>query len=825
MAFQNSYNNYISRQKKNSTGLFKEKIKNSLGGVAVGNNTTLKSTNNVTPQMGSTTVTPNVLGKSTTTNINKSSNGVPHVNLTTPTNTLTTPTGSRSVSNPYQMNAHINANPIQPTILKGQIGGVKDNLNTNNTGTSINNTLTTQPTNVIQPITTPNIVPDTTPTTDGTIIDNSATGGTTGMMSLADINNALSIEGVNNSANQEDSLDVMVKELTGEEKPSMEFTEDDYKTMEQLAKSPMVQSSARASDKTPQQMAQELLEQQKAQLQKDWEQKKQELELQMKQAKESYQQSITDANNTYNDTDEELKLNRYQQQEDLAVDAQRRGIQYSPEQLALENVANINLNKNLADASKKRNELLNNLQIQINQSMENIVMGLQSATNTYNSSVSDLMSDYQKQMMDWAYNDQQTADERAWQEKQTLADQAFQKEMADLQNKWQAEQNALDRATYGSSRSGSGGYSGYGRSYYSSYRPWRNYSYGRYGYARNNWKNYSGSQGSYSNDVDLSTAEGQEAVLSTAKQASTDLFNAMNYGSPQELNAKGQLYTEEMGNLINEVKGKKNSKKVVDELEKTYNTALNHLFNEAYGRASGNAYKVGDTYIQPKTPYSEEYINSLKKTRMQDKVNFMREYGLKDEDGKTKGSSMLMASGLLNPEYFDPRYSTIYDPSKDKSNKNRSSRSSSSSSRSGWRTLTNDEKRKVAQAKHTSIAQMAQEQRRITEQRTKAQKQGGVYTNNMRKQTNDINLPTPKLSTTTKKKTTKKVTSTSKKNTIKFVQGKPASKKTTKKNTYKYGQPKKTTTKKKTYTYGRGKNTSKGTPLTTIIKNIFKKKK
>ena len=85
MAFQNSYNNYISRQKRNSTGLFKEKIKNSLGGVAVGNNTTLNKTSNVTPQTGATTVTPNVLGKSTTANISKNANGVPKVNLTTPT--------------------------------------------------------------------------------------------------------------------------------------------------------------------------------------------------------------------------------------------------------------------------------------------------------------------------------------------------------------------------------------------------------------------------------------------------------------------------------------------------------------------------------------------------------------------------------------------------------------------------------------------------------------------------------------------------------------------------------------------------------------------
>ena len=40
MSVQNSYNNYIKRSKQNSTDQFKQKVANSLGGVAVGNNTT-----------------------------------------------------------------------------------------------------------------------------------------------------------------------------------------------------------------------------------------------------------------------------------------------------------------------------------------------------------------------------------------------------------------------------------------------------------------------------------------------------------------------------------------------------------------------------------------------------------------------------------------------------------------------------------------------------------------------------------------------------------------------------------------------------------------
>ena len=777
MAFQNSYNNYISRQKRNSTGLFKEKIKNSLGGVAVGNNTTLNKTSNVTPQTGATTVTPNVLGKSTTANISKNANGVPKVNLTTPTAPIT---GSRSVSTPYQMNAHINAKPIQPNISKGQIGGVKDNINTS--GQTVN---PLQPTTAVQPVENVTATP-VTPTTDGTIVDNSATGGTTGMISLSDINNALSID--NNQANQQDDMDVLVKEVTGEDKPSMEFTEEDYKAMDELANNPYVQSGARASDKTPQQLAQELITMQKEQLQKDWEQKKAELELQMKQAKDSYTQSVTDANNTYKETDEELKLNRYQQQEDLAVDAQRRGIQYSPQQLALENVANINLNKNLADASKKRNELLNNLQIQINQSMENILMGLQSATNTYTSNVSDLMSDYQKQMMDWAYNDQQTESDRKWQEEQTKADQAFQKEMAELQNKWQAEQNALDRKTYGSSKSGGGGYGYGGRGYYRSYRPWRNYGYGRYGYARNNWRNYGGSYGSFSDNVDLNSEEGQEAVLSTAKQLSTDVFNGANFGSPTSLDERAQVYKEEMGNILNEVKGMSGSKgvkkKVVDELEKTYNVAINHLFNESFGRVNGT-YKVGDTYKVSKTPYSEEYKAKMRANRMAYKNAYVEKYGLRDENGKLKPSSRQLASVLTNPEYFDPVNGIYSDYVRKEWNKKHSSKKPSSVSNAkrvvnnfslfsnedrrklrGSKTLSQAEKEraiKSIQGKNFSLMDMAKQQKNAINAKSKNKK--GVNTNNMRKTNKNAPSFAPKKAVTkstkkssNKKKTTKKTT-------------------------------------------------------------------
>ena len=126
----------------------------------------------------------------------------------------------------------------------------------------------------------------------------------------------------------------------------------------EVIENPMMSRMARSTGKTPQQYAQELFEQQKAQLQKDWELKQQELKLQQEQAQKSWQTSVDDTDKKYNETVDKLNLNRYEQMQDLSVSATNRGLQYSPQQLGLENVANINHNKNLAEASKQRNEML-----------------------------------------------------------------------------------------------------------------------------------------------------------------------------------------------------------------------------------------------------------------------------------------------------------------------------------------------------------------------------------------------------------------------------------------------------------------------------------
>lgn len=350
--------------------------------------------------------------------------------------------------------------------------------------------------------------------------------------------------------------------------------------------------------KTHQQIAQDILNQQKEQMQKDWEIKKQELELQKNQLQNSYNQSVTDADSKYNETTNILNNQRYQQMQDLAVSGQNRGIQYSPQQLGLENVANINHNKNLAEASKSRNELLNKLQIELNNSMANITLGLQNATNEYNKALGTLMSDYQKQMMNWTYDEKMTEEERKWQEQQTLKDQEFQKMMQELSQQWQAEQNALDRAQ---GRSG-GGYSGYSGGYSRS---------GYSGYSRNrsgwddNWTNYGG----YDNDIDLTDNISALAYEKTFKEASTDTYNALDdILTPYSPMARADVYRENIDDEIKLAMEDGASEETLKNIVRTRDHAIKQLFENHSG-----ALNYGNDFIKRGDDMVDYYSKNLSK--------------------------------------------------------------------------------------------------------------------------------------------------------------------------------------------------------------------
>lgn len=567
MGVQNGYNNYIKRQKQNSTGQFRQKVANSLGGKSVGNNTTKKPSTTLgqAPSI-------NTLG----TNVTPSQNKIAR-NTIQPT---------QPTSKPYDMNEHI--------------------FNPSNTQNPLESNIQAQnPISNPQQPTTP-VTPQVTPP----IENNQVPGQNAGMMSLSDINNQITPQ--ESIPNQQEVIE-RVNTMTPE----------DVKTINDLAMSPKVQAMARKSSKTkkpktPQQIAQELVEDSKKQLQKDWELKQSQLDKKNKQLEQSFNQSKTDANNSYKDGETKLQDSRYQQQEDLAVSGQRRGIQYSPQQLALENVANINYNKNLSELSTKRNELLNKLTIELNKSKSDILMSRQDVTASYNKASADLMADYNKQMMDWAYNDQQTKAEREWQEKQAKSDREFQKKMQEAQNKWQGSQNDKDRKK-GRSGGYSSGFSYSPRSYSSNYKPYARSAY-------DSWGDYSGT-GYSVNQLDLNNDTDANTLLKTSKEYMTDMYNAIDYAGMNEIDNKGRAYNSTYKNVINQInKNTTNNGRVKKELNKTYDTGLKHIYNKSYARSTNSPYLDRGTKITPSTPLRKSTIKKYKSTKQLDKSDYYSKY-------------------------------------------------------------------------------------------------------------------------------------------------------------------------------------------------------
>ena len=282
--------------------------------------------------------------------------------------------------------------------------------------------------------------------------------------------------------------------------------------------------------------------------------------------------------------------------EELNISGTNRGIQYSPQQLGLENVANINHNKNLVETSNKRNELLNKLQIEMNNSLAQLNMSHLQNYNDYQNKLNSYQVDYYEKLMNWNREDNKTEDERAWEQKlleekrkweeaQAQKDKEFQQMMQEMQNKfdkdqqnsqnnWQSNENALDRnhdkEMAKKSRSGGGGYSGYSRGGYSrgysrSYNP---YSRGYY----NGWDSYDGGEVSSKTLDDEIT---QQAVDNKFKQLSTDVYNAVDTGRVYDLMERASIYNDFVSPMYDTYYG---LNKTVDErLNNTRETALKHL--------------------------------------------------------------------------------------------------------------------------------------------------------------------------------------------------------------------------------------------------------
>lgn len=403
---------------------------------------------------------------------------------------------------------------------------------------------------------------------------------------------------------------------------------------DEIIENPMMSKMARSTGKTPQQYAKELFEQQKAQLQKDWELKQQELKLQQEQAQKSWQTSIDDTDKKYNETVDKLNLNRYEQMQDLSVSATNRGLQYSPQQLGLENVANINHNKNLAEASKQRNEMLTQLNTKLMELQAQLTLGSQNAVNEYNKALGQLSADYNSKLMDWSYDKQMTAEERAWQEAQAQKDREWQEKMDKANKEWQSAENALDRKN---GRSG-GSYGGYG---YSS--SWKGNS---------GWKNYKGSgwsnYGNYGDGLSLDLTNEDEASVyrDVFRKESSDAYNYMKLGRMDSLNDRAGAYTDLMDNQIRTAKAYGATDELMEDLINTRNTALKHLYNNSYAQSTNGDVDMGSkgdanrgrAKAKATSPLSADYIARVKANKKLNSYEFGAKYAYdkKDRDNYSK---------------------------------------------------------------------------------------------------------------------------------------------------------------------------------------------
>ena len=469
------------------------------------------------------------------------------------------------------------------TIGSGSASGVTTPVQTpNNINTNITTPNASQtPLNASE---TPSVV--NAPVETNQIENNIEGGAGMGMMSLSDINNTMA---------------------RSVENPNARSTSNSYK---------------------------DLLEQnrndQLAQADKDWAIQEDAFNKQIENLQSQYKQSVTDANNAYKESVDTLNQQRYNQMEELNVSGTNRGIQYSPQQLGLENVANINHNKNLAETSKTRNELLNKLQIELQNSLTQLNTTIANSRNEYNKNKLDINSNYYNTLVGWGREDEQTQNDRDWEQKlleekrkweeeQAQKDKEFQQMMQELQNKFDKEQqnsqnnwppgeNALDRehdkAMAKKGRSG-GGYSGYSSRGYSGYsRSYNPYSSGYYG----GYDSYDGGSVDLNDDIE---ARAYQSVFNDVSDDSYSAYTSLK--SPYNASSRAIGYASEVDDMIEYAKNNGASSDTLRNLYNTRDKAMKQLFEDhsGYKNYSGDAIKRGDDKVKF---YKKNVTNSLDRT-------------------------------------------------------------------------------------------------------------------------------------------------------------------------------------------------------------------
>ena len=610
---QNQYNNYLKRQKQQPINNFKEKVKNSLSGKTV-NNTTMPNTVNTPKVVGST----NKVG-----------------------------TGSVSgISTPVQTPNNINTKAVTPNASQTPLNASE--------GTPA--ITTPVETNQTQPI-------------------NAEGAGGAGLMSLSDVNGALAVTpettsgySVNSkartaSANQRglvyNPLDpnAIVPGTGGMTQAEYE-AEAKRKLEAGIALDNPELYNKYTSQSTPYKLAEQILQSQKEQADKGWQLQEEMFKQQQEALNKQYEQSKLEAENAYKQSVDTLNEQKYNQMEELNVSGTNRGIQYSPQQLGLENVANINHNKNLVETSNKRNELLNKLQIEMNNSLAQLNMSHLQNYNDYQNKLNGYQTDYYEKLMNWNREDNKEQDsrdweqklleeKRAWEEAQAQKDREFQQMMQELQNKfdkeqqnsqnsWQSGENALDREhdkeMASRSRSG-GGYSGYSSRGYSGYsRSYNPYSSGYYG----GYQNYDGGSIDLSDDIDA------RAYIATANEYSDDDFDAYNsLMSPYNADSRASAYRSTIDAMIDTANQNGADDDTMRSLYNTRDRAVKQMFenHSGYKNYGGDAIKRGDDKVKFYKKHVTNSLDRMKATQAERVMNGMRKNKTEDKKKTTTKST------------------------------------------------------------------------------------------------------------------------------------------------------------------------------------------
>ena len=573
---QNQYNNYLKRQKQQPINNFKEKVRNSLNGKTV-NNTTMPNTAQAKIQNKVKAMTP-----------------------TTGTSTNTIGSGSASgVSTPVQTPNSINSRAITPNASQTPLNASE--------GTPV--ITTPVETNQIQPT-------------------NAEGVGGAGLMSLSDVNSALAVtpeatsgysvnpnaRTINASANQRglvyNPLDpnAIVPGTGGMTQAEYE-AEAKRKLEAGIALDNPELYNKYTNQSTPYKLADQILQSQKEQADKGWQLQEQMFKQQQEALNKQYEQSKLEAENAYKQSVDTLNEQKYNQMEELNVSGTNRGIQYSPQQLGLENVANINHNKNLVETSNKRNELLNKLQIEMNNSLAQLNMSHLQNYNDYQNKLNGYQTDYFEKLMNWNREDNKEQDSRDWEQKLLEEKRAWEEAQAQKDKEFQ--QMMQD------------GYSGYSRSY-------NPYSRGYY----NGWDSYDGGS------VDLSDDINARAYIATANEYSDDDFDAYNsLMSPYNADSRASAYKTRMDEMIGFAKKNGADDDTMRSLYNTKDRAVKQMFenHSGYKNYSGDAIKRGDDKVKF---YQKHVTNSLDRMKANQAESVMKKMrNTKKEDKKETSKS------------------------------------------------------------------------------------------------------------------------------------------------------------------------------------------